>query len=265
MNEWSNTDNNSDNESTVSTMNEEHIIDESDILQRSPDTTTVFFTFGRFNPPTVGHLDMIKRLVHAAKQEGGPVDIYVFPSSKQNSNNPLSIKLKVIRLREILQTDNITKDTDGTRIVKIINTTTCGSTAYSVIKSCKSPYQVIPALKQVGYKRIVFGVGNDRFEGPDAFTGMDKMGVQLIELGEKGKKRNTKKSISASRMRYAVMKHKVNRFMRGTRIKNRTVAKKIMSIIKRKVINKTAKTTKKAKHVTRKSKSKNNNLKKPSP
>jgi nicotinic acid mononucleotide adenylyltransferase len=255
INEWSGTNENSNNDSTISIMNEEHIIDEGDTLQRSPDTTTVFFTFGRFNPPTVGHLDMIKRLVHAAKQEGCPVDIYVFPSSTQNDKNPLSIKQKIIHLREILETDNITKDKDGIRIVRIINTTTCGSTSNSIIKSCKSPYQVIPALKEVGYKRIVFGVGNDRFEGPNAFTGMNKMGVQLIELGEKGKKRNTKKSISASRMRYAAMKHKVNRFMKGTRIQNRTVAKKIMRIIKRRVINKTAKTTdKKVKHATRKSK-----------
>ena len=50
---------------------------------------TVVFTFGRMNPPTTGHLKLIKKVMMVAKRVGGtPV---VYPSkTEDNKKNPLS-------------------------------------------------------------------------------------------------------------------------------------------------------------------------------
>jgi len=42
----------------------------------------VYFTFGRFQPPTIGHKVLIDKLSELARAEDA--DAYVFVSSKQN-------------------------------------------------------------------------------------------------------------------------------------------------------------------------------------
>ena len=50
---------------------------------------TVVFTFGRFNPPTVGHEKLITAVQAVSKTEGG--DYFVYPSHSQD--NKLIFKL----------------------------------------------------------------------------------------------------------------------------------------------------------------------------
>ena len=45
-------------------------------------------TFGRFNPPTIGHAKMINRIVSVAKRNGGHA--FIFASGSQDAKkNPL--------------------------------------------------------------------------------------------------------------------------------------------------------------------------------
>ena len=51
----------------------------------------VTFTFGRFNPPTIGHEKLIKKVEDVA--EGG--DFYIYPSWTQNTKkDPLPHEVK---------------------------------------------------------------------------------------------------------------------------------------------------------------------------
>ena len=43
---------------------------------------TAVFTFGRFNPPTVGHEKLITAVQSVARQKGG--DFFVYPSQSQD-------------------------------------------------------------------------------------------------------------------------------------------------------------------------------------
>ena len=54
---------------------------------------TAVFTFGRFNPPTIGHQKLLQAVLRTAKSEGGKP--FIFGSHSQDKKkNPLSYKEK---------------------------------------------------------------------------------------------------------------------------------------------------------------------------
>ena len=56
------------------------------------------FTFGRFNPPTVGHFELVK----AVANEAGKDDYWIFPSHTQDKKkNPLSFGTKLKWMKEM--------------------------------------------------------------------------------------------------------------------------------------------------------------------
>lgn len=58
-------------------------------------TKSITVVFGKFNPPTVGHLKLIKK----AKQVSGTSELRIYPSRIQNDQNPLDPKNKVRYMR----------------------------------------------------------------------------------------------------------------------------------------------------------------------
>ena len=55
---------------------------------RESSARIAVITFGRFNPPTIGHEKMINRITAVAKRYGG--DAYVFAGGSQDAKkNPL--------------------------------------------------------------------------------------------------------------------------------------------------------------------------------
>ena len=55
---------------------------------------TVVFTFGRFNPPTVGHEKLIMAVQSVARSKGA--DFFVYPSHSQDpKKNPLNQTTKI--------------------------------------------------------------------------------------------------------------------------------------------------------------------------
>lgn len=111
---------------------------------------TAYFMFGRFNPPTIGHGKAFEQLANDATRDHA--DTYVFVSSTQNNNkNPLTVEQKIYYLEKLY----------GDLGIRFINTTTCplGSG-----KPCKSPFQAIPRLQEMGYKNLTMYVGSDREE-----------------------------------------------------------------------------------------------------
>ena len=61
---------------------------------------TVVFTFGRFNPPTVGHEKLITAVQSVAKTRGG--DFFVYPSHSQDpKKNPLDQTTKIKYMKKM--------------------------------------------------------------------------------------------------------------------------------------------------------------------
>jgi len=54
----------------------------------------IIFTIGRMNPPTIGHLLLIKELMEEKAQEGHVGNVYIILSRTVNKKNPLPCETK---------------------------------------------------------------------------------------------------------------------------------------------------------------------------
>jgi phosphopantetheine adenylyltransferase len=99
-------------------------------------------TYGRFNPPTVGHKAMITRMLELAVTEDA--DPYIVVSHSQNTKkNPLFVPEKLHILRRMYPDETA---------VRILHTT----------KAEPFIAKVVQNLLTHGYERIIMVVGSDR-------------------------------------------------------------------------------------------------------
>ena len=98
----------------------------------------IVFTFGRYNPPTVGHAELITYAVKLAQRTGADHRIYT-SNSHDASKNPLSPRQKVSFLRQIFPGVNFIADANM-------------KTAFAICKK----------LTEEGYEDVTFVVGDDR-------------------------------------------------------------------------------------------------------
>jgi hypothetical protein len=142
------------------------VLGRGDTIEPSEATTKAVFTFGRFQPPTLGHQVLIDAVVARATATGA--DAYVFVSAKQNdqkkylaskkyaemtaagtfvstdaNENPLSPFMKV----HLLQKQHRGKP------VRFINTAVC---------ECPTIFGIVDKLRSTGYTDITMLVGSDR-------------------------------------------------------------------------------------------------------
>jgi len=96
-----------------------------------------FFTFGRMNPPTIGHGKVIDTIVSKARGS----DYKIFVSQSQGPKDPLSYSDKVKHLRKMFPKH-------GRNII--------------VDKSVKNVFDIARKLYDDGYKKITMVVGEDR-------------------------------------------------------------------------------------------------------
>jgi nicotinic acid mononucleotide adenylyltransferase len=173
----------------------------------------VCFVYGRFNPPTRGHvhlLEVIKTLA-AAKD----ADAYAFlTSSIAQPKSPLDVYTKVAFLKKMVPVDFP---------VKIINTTDC---------ECKTAPQVIAKLREAGYdmKNMTMIVGADRVAD---FSFIREKGANVItdpalaraEEGEgAAASANPEFAMSATKMREAAVAGNTAVFAAGTKLGRMTDA-----------------------------------------
>ena len=104
----------------------------------------VYFTFGRMNPPTIGHGKLINKLASMAGRN--PYRIFV-SQSQDPKKNPLSYSDKIKNIRKMFP--------KHARNV-MIN------------KSVKSAMDILPALYNQGFRKVVMVVGSDRVNEFDA-------------------------------------------------------------------------------------------------
>jgi hypothetical protein len=174
---------------------------------------SVCFTFGRFNPPTVGHKAMIQNLITMAEAAGA--DAYVFPSKTQDAEkNPLLAGEKVHILKAMFPDPSV---------VRII---------HPEIQGTSNIPAVLRALRDAGYESITMVVGSDRvpdfagkFGGVDVVSGgvRDMDSDELVGL----------ESVSATKIRTAARTGNTNTFRRGMNNSlNNSAKNALMGLIK---------------------------------
>ena len=151
---------------------------------------TVFFTFGRMNPPTIGHEKLLDVL--AKKAGNNPYFVYL-SQSMDNAKNPLDYKTKVKVARKMFPRH--------ARRIMLDN-------------SVKNAFDILVKLYDMGYKNITMVVGSDRvnefditikkYNGKKAKHGFYNFkNIYVVSAGDRDPDAEGVSGMSASKMRAA--------------------------------------------------------------
>lgn len=163
---------------------------------------TVFFTFGRMNPPTIGH----EKLLDVLSRKSGRNPYKVFLSQSQdNKKNPLAYKDKVKAARKMFpkHARSIMLDT-----------------------SVKTVFDALVKLYNEGYKNVAMVVGSDRirefdillkkYNGKKANHGLyNFQKITIISAGDRDPDADGAEGMSASKMRAAASDGDFSQFAQG--------------------------------------------------
>ena len=154
---------------------------------------TVVFTFGRFNPPTIGHEKLIKKVAQVA----GSNPFRIYPSFTTNpKKDPLPHALKVAYMRKMFKkyAKNIIADKDS-----------------------KTAINIAVKLHDQGYKNLVMVTGSDRVKEFDTllntYNGVEGKrhgyykfeNISVVSAGERDPDAEGVEGMSASKMRSAAV------------------------------------------------------------
>lgn len=162
------------------------------------ENKTAIISWGRFNPPTIGHEIVFKCANDLAFKERA--DFFIVPSRTVDSEkNPLTLQEKISYLSKIFPeyNNNILNNSD-------INT---------IIEAAKHFYNR-------GYKNLKLVVGSDRkdrFEILNKYNNKDYNfnSIEIISAGERINENEGAASMSASKMREAAVEGNIDAFMKG--------------------------------------------------
>ena len=162
----------------------------------------VYFTFGRMNPPTIGHEKLLNKLSSASK--GNPYRVYLSQSSDPKKN-PLNYKSKVKYARKMFP--------KHARSIMIDN-------------KVKNVFDIATKLYDEGFKKIVMVVGSDRttefetllnkYNGKQGRHGLyNFQGIDVISAGDRDPDAEGASGMSASKMRKAASEDDFPTFAQG--------------------------------------------------
>lgn len=161
---------------------------------------TVVFAFGRFNPPSIGHLKLIKMISSEAQQENADAKIFT-SRSVDYKKNPLEYKIKVEWLNELIRFNKVP-------LVKV-----------DTSKSVKTPFEVVEQLAQAGYKNIIMISGEDRItEFSKAEKYAKENGAETFEVRSSGARdpdAEGVEGVSASKLRKFVEDDDIDSFIKS--------------------------------------------------
>ena len=158
---------------------------------------TCYFTFGRFNPPTVGH----EKLIKAVRKEAASADWFIIPTqTHKQPNNPLPYQYKADLMKKMFPW-----------AANNIDDKACCNT---IIKAAQH-------LMMKKYTDIVMVVGADRVN--DFRTMLEKYNrkdytfnsIKVLSAGERDPDADGATGMSASKMREAAKNGKAKDFMQG--------------------------------------------------
>ena len=156
---------------------------------------TCYFTFGRFNPPTIGH----EKLIRAVEKNAGSDDYLIYPSQTfKQPKNPLPYDYKVEIMKKMFPWAKI-------------ETAAC----------CNTIIKVAQDMMMKDYSDIVMVVGSDRVGDFDKLlTKQNKIDytfntIKVVSAGERDPDADGAAGMSASKMREAAEQGKFTDFAKG--------------------------------------------------
>ena len=163
---------------------------------------TVFFTFGRMNPPTIGHEKLLDKLSKSA----GKNPYKVFLSQSQDpKKNPLTYKDKVKAARKMFPKH---------------------ARSIMLDASVKNVFDALTKLYNEGYKNVAMVVGSDRIrefdillkkyngkKGNHGFYNFQK--ITVVSAGDRDPDAEGATGMSASKMRAAASAGDFSQFAQG--------------------------------------------------
>jgi len=168
------------------------------IVESSREAT---FTFGRYNPPTIGHEVLFNKVKDIAR--GGKYRIYASQSVDQKKN-PLEYKSKIKLLRKMFpkHARNIIEDT-----------------------KVRNVFDVLVQMYDEGFQRATMVVGSDRvkefeilinkYNGVKGRHGFYKLSFNVVSAGERDPDSDGAEGMSASKMRMAAQQNDLKLFSSG--------------------------------------------------
>ena len=178
---------------------------------------SVVFTFGRMNPPTVGHGKLIDKVLSVAKSSG--IKPIIYPSKTEDDNkNPLPFKMKV----------KVLKDVYGS----IVDTD----------RGVKTPFDALDQLNDKNVSNVTFVVGSDRVkEFKKNMRSHIKKNLSniknfsVISAGERDPDASGVSGMSGSKMRSFVQKNDFVNFKKGLITKSSKLAKTVFTLLQKKI------------------------------
>ena len=156
---------------------------------------TCHFTFGRFNPPTIGH----EKLIKAVASYAGSGDYLIYPSQTfKKPNNPLPYEYKVEIMQKMFPWAKI-------------ETEAC----------CNTIIKVAQDMMMKEYTDIVMVVGSDRVADFDKLLQKQNSidyafkTIKVISAGDRDPDGDGAAGMSASKMREAAKEVKTTEFIKG--------------------------------------------------
>ena len=154
-----------------------------------------YFTFGRFNPPTIGH----EKLLRTLEKQAASNDYLIYPSQTfKKPNNPLPYDYKVKTLKKMFPWAKI-------------ETEAC----------CNTIIKVAQDMMMKEYTDIVMVVGSDRVADFDKLLQKQNSidyafkTIKVISAGDRDPDGDGAAGMSASKMREAAKEVKTSEFIKG--------------------------------------------------
>ena len=161
-----------------------------------PQSNVAIFTFGRFNPPTIGHQKMLQKILGVASEERG--DPYIFVSHTQDKKkNPLSYDQKIDYMKQMFP---------EMEKFKLPET------------EVRTPFVAATYLQEHGYNKLIMVVGSDRVEGFTKMLGGLKESfeeIRVISAGDRDPDAEGLEGMSASKMRLSAKSGDLSEFQKG--------------------------------------------------
>ncbi len=162
---------------------------------------------GRFQPPTIGHKEMIDSVIAKAKEIGG--DAFVFTTPTHGGERyPLNIDTKMGLLKKMYKDKEIK------------------------IEEAADAFKAATAVKDLGYGTIIWFAGSDRVKNYKRILKGLGVGGDVEELKRDPDSDDLKESISGTQMRKWALANNEPSFRTGLNESIRNEAPKIMKKIK---------------------------------
>ena len=177
-------------------------------------------TFGRMNPPTIGHQKLVDQVLRVAQGQKGTPHVFVSHTQKKDKD-PLDYKTKIAIA--------------GKAFGKVVKKDTVNN-----------PFDVVYKMRDEGYTHVFFVAGSDRvpqynamfkkYSGhpdPEKDIGVE---LQVISAGDRDPDSDGAEGMSASKMRAMAMDNNYEQFSIGAPEKLREPDIKKMFIAVRKAM-----------------------------